>query len=102
MSGSREDGARDERARPADNNIMMEALRGQMQTLMCEMTHMREEMGKMRAEREPRMNEGRRNQAALHQQRVPPRQRWNDMEEDFEENDYDKGGPDRWRYEHGC
>ena len=52
MSGNEEDGARAERVRPGDNNILMEALRGQMQALMCEMTHMRGEMGEMRAERE--------------------------------------------------
>ena len=51
MSGSGEDGARAERVRPEDNNILMQALRGQMQALMREMTHMREEMGEMRAER---------------------------------------------------
>ena len=50
MSGSIDDRARAERARPANNNFMMEALRGQMQALMREMTHMREEMGEMRAE----------------------------------------------------
>ena len=52
MSGSGEDGARAERIRPADNNIVMEALRGQMQAIMREMTHMRGEMGEMRVERD--------------------------------------------------
>ena len=99
MSGSGEDGARAERVRPADNNIVMEALRGQMQALMREMTHMRGEMGEMRAEREQGENEGRRNQAAPRQHRAQPRRRRDDLEEEYEEYDYDEGGPDRRRYE---
>ena len=99
MSGSGEDGARAERVRPADNNIVMEALRGQMQALMCEMTHMRGEMGEMRAEREQGENEGRRNQAAPRQHRAQPRRRRDDLEEEYEEYEYDEGGPDRRRYE---
>ena len=64
------------------------------------MANIQEEMGEMRAEGEPRANEGRRNQAAPRPQRTQPWQRRNG-EEEFEENDYDEGGPDRRRFEQG-
>ena len=57
--------------------------------MMHRMADFQEELGEMRAERGPRTNEGRRNQAAPRQKRVPPRQRWDDGEEDFDENDFD-------------
>ena len=80
---------------------MMEAITGQLQTLMRQMANIQEEMGEMRAEREPRANEGRRNQAAPRQQRAQPWKRRRNGEEEYEENDYDEGGPDRRRFEQG-
>ena len=64
------------------------------------MANIQEEMGEMRAEGEPRANEGRRNQAVSRQQQAQPWQRWNGKEE-YEVNDYDEGGPDRRRFEQG-
>ena len=93
MSGNNNDGASGDQNQPADQRLMMEAITGQLQTLMRQMANIQEEMGEMRAEREPRANEGRRNQAAPRQQRAQPWQRRNG-EEEYEENDYDEGGPD--------
>ena len=55
----------------------------------------------MRAERERRGNARQRNQAAPRQQRVRPQERWEDVEEDFEEIDYGEGGAERRGYEQG-
>ena len=64
MSGNNNDGARGDQNQPADQRLMMEAITGQLQTLIRQMANIQEEMGEMRAEREPRANDGRRNQAA--------------------------------------
>ena len=72
MSGNNNDGTRGEQNQQVDQRLMMEAITGQLQTLMRQMANIQEEMGEMRAEREPRENDGRRNQAAPRQQRVQP------------------------------
>ena len=100
MSVNNNEGTRGEQNQPVDQRLMMEAITGQLQTLMRQMANIQEEMGEMRVEREPRANEGRRNQAAPRQQRVQPWQRRNG-EEEYEDNDYDEGGPDRRRFEQG-
>ena len=101
MSGSDNDGARGAQGQPGEQRLIMEALTGQLRALMREMEGMREEMGEMRAEREQRRNARPRNPAAPRQQRVRPQERWEDVEEDFEEIDYGEGGADRRRYEQG-
>ena len=101
MSGSDNDGARGAQGQPGEQRFMMEALTGQLRALMREMEGMREEMGEMRAEREQRRNARPRNPAAPRQQRVRPQERWEDVEEDFEEIDYGERGADRRRYEQG-
>ena len=100
MSGNNNDGAHEDQNQPADQRLMMEAITGQLQTLMSQMANIQEEMGEMRTEREPRVNEERRNQVAPRQQRAQPWQRRND-EEEFEENDYDEDSLDRRRFEQG-
>ena len=94
MSGNNNDGAHEDQNQPADQRLMMEVITGQLQMLMHQMANIQEEMGEMRVEREPRANEGRRNQVAPRQQRAQPWQRRNG-EEEYEENDYDEGGPEK-------
>ena len=67
MSGNNNDRARGDQNEPVDQRLMMEAITGQLQTLMFHMANIKKEMGELRAERKPRANEGRRNQAAPRQ-----------------------------------
>ena len=99
MSGSDNDGARGEQGQSGDQRFMMEALTGQLRALMREIEGMREEMGEIRAEREQRGNARQINQAAPRQQRARPRERWEDVEDEFEDFDYEEVGADRRRYE---
>ena len=91
MSGSDNDRACGEQGQPGEQRFMMEAITGQLRALMREMEGMREEMGEMRAEREHRANAGRRDQATPQRQRARPQERWEDMEDEFEENDFNQG-----------
>ena len=61
MSRSNNDEAHGEQGQPGEQRFMMEAITGQLRALMREMEGMR---GEMRAEREQRAQEGRRNLAA--------------------------------------
>ena len=100
MSGSEDDGARGDRARP-DSRVLLEALTGQLQQLMRRMDNMQDTVGRIEAEQNRRPNDGRGDQRAPRQPRAEPYPRRNYGEEDFEEFDYDEGGADRRRYEQG-
>ena len=45
MSGNNNDGARGDQNQPVDQRLMMEAITGQLQTLMRQMANIQEEMG---------------------------------------------------------
>ena len=67
MLGNNSDGASDGQNQPVDQRFMMEAVSRQIQVLTRQMADMQEEMGEMRAGRDPRAFEGGRNQVALRQ-----------------------------------